>query len=60
MKSIESGPQKILDFRDDVTLLRVPVQPSPAWQVLLMSGWKIINVDNQNNQVTLAKGFCNV
>ena len=60
IKTKEFEPQKILDFKDDVTILRVPIQPSPAWEVLLVSGWKIINVDNQNNRVTLSKGFFNV
>jgi hypothetical protein len=59
IKNQESEPQKILDFKDDVTLLRVPIKPSPACEILLMSGWKITNVDNQNNQVTLSRGFCN-
>ena len=60
IKSKESESQKILDFKDDVTFLRVPIKPPPACEILLMSGWKVINVDNQNNQVTLSKGFLNV
>ena len=59
IKREESEPQKILDFKDDVTLLQVPIQPSPAWQILLISGWKVIKVDRQKNWVTLSKGFCN-
>ena len=60
IKSKESKTQKILDFKDDVTLLLVPLQLSFAWQILLMSGWKVIRVDDQKSWVTLARGFCNV
>jgi len=60
IKSKESKVQKILDFKEDVTLLLVPLQLSFAWQILLMSGWKVIKVDDQKSWVTLSRGFCNV
>jgi len=61
MDNIKKEPefQKFLDFNNDMTLLVVPIQHPQAWQSLVMSGWRIINVDNKNNQVTLVRGFCN-
>ncbi len=60
IKVKESESRKILDFKDDVTLLLVPLQLSFAWQILLMSGWKVIKIDNQSSWVTLSRGFCYV
>jgi len=62
MDNIKEEPefQKFLDFNNDMTLLVVPIQHPQAWQSLVMSGWRITNVDNKNNQVTLVRGFCNV
>lgn len=55
----EAVSQKLLDFKDDVTLLVIPIQYYQAYQSLVMSGWEIIHEDNKNNQVTLGRGFCN-
>ena len=55
----EAGSQKFLDFKDDVTLLVIPIQYYQVYQILVMSGWEVIHKDNKNNQVTLGRGFCN-
>jgi len=62
MDNIKKEPesQMLLAFNDDMTLLLVPLQYFRAWQILVMSGWKIINVNSENNQVSLSRGFCNV
>jgi len=62
MDNIEKGPesQKFLDFNNDIILLVVPIQHPQVWQSLVISGWRIINVNNKNNQVTLVRGFYNV
>jgi hypothetical protein len=57
--SKESESQKFIDFKDDVTLLVIPIQYYQAYQSLVTSGWRIINEDNKNNQVTLGREFCN-
>jgi len=62
MENIKKEPesQKLLDFTNDITLLVVPIQHPQAWQRLVMSGWRIIYVDNKNNQTALVREFCNV
>ncbi len=52
--------QQLSEFINDMALLVVPIQYSQAWQILVMSGWRIINVDNKNNKVTLVRGSYNV
>jgi len=51
--------QNFIDFKNDVTLLVIPIHYPWAYLSLVMSGWRIINEDDKNNQVTLARGFCN-
>ena len=55
----EARSQKFLDFKDDVTLLVIPIHHYQVYQSLVMSGWEIIHEDNKNKQVTLGRGFCN-
>jgi len=55
----EAVSQKFLDFKDDATLLVIPVQYYQVYQSLVMGGWEIIYEDNKNKQVTLGRGFCN-
>jgi hypothetical protein len=56
----ESESQKLIYFKNDVTLFVIPNQYYGAYQILMLSGWKIINEDSKNNQVTLGKEFLNV
>jgi hypothetical protein len=51
MDNIKKEPesQELLAFNDDMTLLLVPLQYFRAWQILLMSRWKIINVSGRRD-----------
>ena len=60
IRNKEPESQKFIDFKNDVTLLIIPIQYYRAYQSLVMSGWRIINEEIKNNQVTLGREFINV